>query len=445
MIHFGVSGYSAFILYFGGIVVFLLSALWRPEIGVYFLVPLLPLQNTRYRLHSLPYGEKLVDFVLLGVVIGLLVRRGKVFENTPLTRFIAIFSVYTFASLCQGSLFLGINLPFSIQDVRFSDWKNYVEMFLLYLIVVSAIRTSKQIKVLLVLMCVSFFLVNRVYYNTVGSRDFTHFSSQLRDEGPLGYAGQNGFAAFESEFVVFLLALFATQKKFKFRIPLLLLIATGLYCLMFSFSRGGYLGFLVGVFFLGLARSRWMLVLLIAFLTSWSVIVPGAVQERITMTYDGGTLDHSAEARVHIWDDALNVISRSPLIGTGFYTYRSMGRTEYTDTHNYYLKVFVEMGFVGVICYCWLLTKLFRMGIALYRESTETFLGSIGLAYAALIVCAVILNFFGDRWDYLQVNGFLWVLLGCVTRAQWLLRSEAEQMDTTQVALQANGELIHAV
>jgi putative inorganic carbon (HCO3(-)) transporter len=426
VIHLGISGIGGYLVYFGAILVFFLSALWRPEFGIFFLAPLLPLQNTRYRLHALPYGEKLIDFVLVGVVIGLLVRRGKIFESTPITKFIVIFAVYSFASLCQGSLFLGIDLPFSIQDTRFSDWKNYIEMFVLYLLVVNAIRTTQQIKILVALMCISFLLVNRVYYNTVGSRDFTHFSYELRDVGPLGYAGENGFAAFETEFSIFLLGLFMLQKGLRRRLPLLLLIATGVYCLLFSFSRGGYLAFMIGLAFLGLFKNRKLLVVLTIFLASWSALVPGAVKERITMTYDGGSLDHSAEARVHIWDDAVNVISQSPLIGTGFYTYRSMGRTEYTDTHNYYLKVFVEMGLVGLVVYLWLLTKLFRMGFGLYQTSPGGFLGSIGLGYAALIVSAAVLNLFGDRWDYLQVNGFLWILLGCVTRAQELVTGEQE-------------------
>jgi hypothetical protein len=29
-----------------------------------------------------------------------------------------------------------------------------------------------------------------------------------------------------------------------------------------------------------------------------------------------------------------------------------------------------------------------------------------------------VVNFFGDRWLYLQVNGFLWVTMACVARAQ---------------------------
>jgi len=39
-----------------------------------------------------------------------------------------------------------------------------------------------------------------------------------------------------------------------------------------------------------------------------------------------------------------------------------------------------------------------------------------------LVFCAVIVNFFGDRWVRLQVNGFLWTLLGCAARGRLLVQ-----------------------
>jgi hypothetical protein len=54
-------------LYFGAISAFLLSLFWRPRIGIYYLIPLLPLQTTRYKLFVFPLGNKLVYVLLLGV------------------------------------------------------------------------------------------------------------------------------------------------------------------------------------------------------------------------------------------------------------------------------------------------------------------------------------------------------------------------------------------
>ena len=43
---------------------------------------------------------------------------------------------------------------------------------------------------------------------------------------------------------------------------------------MYSLSRGGYVAMLAGWLFLGLAKKRWMLVALIAFVFTWTALVP---------------------------------------------------------------------------------------------------------------------------------------------------------------------------
>ena len=70
-------GSAPFIMYIGGIIAFVLSVAWKPQVGLYYLVPLLPMQTARDWLHApdLPLGEKLVDILLLGVLIGLFLHR----------------------------------------------------------------------------------------------------------------------------------------------------------------------------------------------------------------------------------------------------------------------------------------------------------------------------------------------------------------------------------
>ena len=70
--HFGLEGYLGLIIYVGGIIAFLLSVFWRPQAGLYFLMPLIPLQTLRYTAHGFTWGEHLVDIVMLGVMIGML-------------------------------------------------------------------------------------------------------------------------------------------------------------------------------------------------------------------------------------------------------------------------------------------------------------------------------------------------------------------------------------
>jgi O-antigen ligase len=237
--------------------------------------------------------------------------------------------------------------------------------------------------------------------------------------------------AFQAQYAIFFLALAAFVKKKYVRWGLYAIALTSIYCLILTLSRGSYFGFLFGVMVLGLIKERKFLLMLVILVFSWQAIVPRAVQERVLMTYEEeGGLDSSAQERVDLWQDALQVIGQNPVLGTGFDTYKFMGRVgPYQDTHNYYLKVFLELGLVGFLLFCWLIVSAFRLAWRLFRSPCEEpLMTALGCALVATLSCTVIVNFFGDRWSYLQVNGFLWVLLGMAARGLWLHKEEGRQV-----------------
>jgi hypothetical protein len=78
---------------------------------------------------------------------------------------------------------------------------------------------------------------------------------------------------------------------------------------------------------------------------------------------------------------------------------------------------------VGLLLFLLLLAKTFLTGYRLFRHARDPFLSSLGLGLAAWMVSAAIANFFGDRWMYLQIDGYLWVIAGLVSRG-WLLEQE---------------------
>jgi len=73
---------------------------------------------------------------------------------------------------------------------------------------------------------------------------------------------------------------------------------------------------------------------------------------------------------------------------------------------------------------CWLL----------FRQAQDEFLRSIGCAVFALSICTIVVNFFGDRWTYLQVNGFFWVLLGLVARGLFIFRQNEVAQEGSCIA-----------
>jgi O-antigen ligase len=439
LFHFGLGleGYFQHFAYAGAICIFLLSVLWRPDVGLYYLALLLPLQTWRYRLHGFFLGELLIDFLLLGIILGLVIHnRGRVFTRTPWNRLLLLFAAYHYISLWMGTFYLGADLPLWFDDRRLSDWKNYMVMPLICLVTISAIKNTRQMKILILVMSLSTLLVNKSIYGVMSGRDLSTFSYGLRYAGPLGYAGENGLAAFASQTALLLLGLYAFEKRLFWKLALLGVVASSLYSLLFSFSRGGYIGFLGGLFFLGVFKERKLLVVIACVLIGWQTLLPTSVQQRVSMTYDeSGALESSAADRVLLWEDAAQLFQNQPIWGTGLETYEYMHRLgAYTDTHNYYLKVLVEMGLIGLFLLVWLLKNAFSAGWQLFRSAEDDFLKSLGLGVAAMILCAAIVNFFGDRWVRLQVNGFLWALVGCAVRGQLLTWEQQARVAKEEIA-----------
>jgi len=440
-VHFGLEQYVPWVLYLSATAAFLLSLFWRPQVGLYFLVPLLPLQTIRYRLMDMPLGNKLIDILLLGVILGAIFKGEFRIEKTPMNKLLLLFGIFCYVQLWRGAFYLNSDLPLALSDPRFSNWKNYMVMFVIFVVAVSVIKDVKQIKILILLMCLSVLAVDKGFYGTMSGRDLSHFSYEVRDGGPLGYAGENGLATFEAEFMLFLLGLSAFEKRKGLKLAMWALVAFSGYCLLFSFSREAYAGILAGLLLLGLLKQRWMLVAVAVFLFTWQTVVPTSVKERVEMTYnkDDQQLDDSAQDRVALWNDAMAMFRQNPVLGEGFDTYKYQHRVSiYTDTHNYFLKVLVEVGVLGLLGFLFVLGQAARLGLKLWKSAQDPFLQSIGLGFTLLMACVFVVNFFGDRWLYIEVNGFLWVLLACVVRGQMI-----ENQRVTEAQTMAAPELSH--
>lgn len=426
------------------IVPFLYPAAWlsfvlsmkRPEIGVYYLTLVLPLQTLRYQLQGYPLGAQIVDLVLLGILVGIWMNReGAEFSDFSIRGTLVLVTLYSYLSLWRGSFFLGWGWPISLDDPRFSSWRNWAEFSVICAFAFAAIKTRKQIETVLVLMCTTAFLLSWDFFQTMSTQDLSHYSWNLRYSGVLGYANANGFAAFEAMFILVLLGLFGMGISSKFKMIIVPTIVACSYGLLFAFSRGAYLGFACGAVALGILRRKFVFLLGVAVLAA-GFLMPSAVSDRIAGTYSEGatstekTLDSSAMDRVAIWQNAIDIIRAYPLLGTGFDTYAFIHPLGLRDTHNLYLKILLEQGAVGLLIFLVMLWKIFHQGYDLFRGSTDPFLGSLGVAFAASIVGAAVINVFGDRWSYLQVDSYLWILLALVLRARVLSQPSEEHAST---------------
>ena len=402
-----------------------LSLLWKQEIGLYLLTVLLPLQTTRYHLHAFPLGANIVDILLFCSIVGAFLRPSPRLKYRPgVLIFLVVLSIFYYLSLWRGAFFLDSRLPLWFNDVRLVDYKNFLVMPLLAVTATLILRERRQIATILVLSAVTAVAVDYSYFKSSAGRDFGHYAEETRDSGPLGYAGENGLASYMAEITAFLLAFLAIKRRPLLIFALLLALAANICCILFSYSREAYLALAFSLCFIALLRVRWLLVPLALLGFAWQTVLPTAVQERMAMTYSHSSagetpqLDASAQERVDLWTDAMAMFHQNPVIGTGFLTYSYMHRVgAYRDTHNFYLKMLVETGLTGLVLFVIQIVLFFRSGYVLFRKADDPFLSLFGLGFAALVLSAAVVNLFGDRWLFIQVDSNLWIFLGCVLAA----------------------------
>jgi O-antigen ligase len=421
----GLGHYIPLVAYLGFWVMALVSLLGKPLLGFYYMLPFLPYRTMRDHFIDYPIGNNMLSILLLAVIVGALLQ-GKRLPKSKLYLVWLIFGIYLYISLWIGTALGNAPAPLWLQDANFTTWKDYMVIPLVFVAAGMVVEDRKAIRTVLLITAIALLFIDRSCILESMSRSWANFDENKRSGGPLAY-GSNQTAAFLALFAMFFwgLALFLKRKNLK--LACYGLVAATLFADMYTFSRGGYLAALFGILVLALLKDRKLLVIMGVFLLTWQAVVPTAVRERVTMTKDAnGQLEASAQERIDLWTNAENSILRNPIVGTGFATFQFGEHVDnLKDTHNWYVKVLVETGIVGMIMVLFMLQQLLATSYRLFRNAEDPLYKGLGLGLFAAVATCMMANFFGDRWTYLEITGLLWALVGTAVRAGQLNTAEA--------------------
>ncbi len=413
------------IVYFGGIIIILLTLFYRVELGIYFLVPILTQQSLLEHMKGYPMGEDFIDLLFMVLLVKWFLDRDKDAEKSvwrkKLGVIIPLIFLWTFVSLWIGAQVLQTGSPLSLGDPRFVHWKNFIMLPILYLIIVNNVKDEKQIKIILLLMTVSMLYMDRSFYNNFAEKDRSSFHYDLRVGSTFSYLGPNEIAVFYAQNTILLLCLWAYEENKKLRWLLGVTTVFNYYCLMFQYSRGGYLAAIVSWIFYGLIKDRKILVALAVLGIFWQNFLPQSVQQRINMSQTESGTDSSITERYDMWDQAEVLIKSSPIFGLGYNITPFMGieagGKHRNSLHNGYMQLLLEQGAIGLLIFVAFFITGFRLGWRLYKNAQNDFLKGLGLGYAGCVLAVLSGNIAGSYWFYLNVSGFYWVNLGLVVRS----------------------------
>jgi putative inorganic carbon (HCO3(-)) transporter len=431
----GIGHYIPLVAYLGFWIMCLVSLGGRPLLGLYYMIPFLPYRTLRDHFLDYPLGGNMLTILLIAVIVGALLQ-GKHLPKSRLYGIWLALGIYLYLSMWIGTALGNAPAPIWLSDANFATWKDYMVIPLVFVAAGLVIEDRKAIRKVVLITAICLLFIDRSCILESMSRTWTTFDENKRGGGPLAY-GSNQTAAFLAQFAMFFwgFALFVKRKKFKlFSYGL---VAITLFATMYTFSRGAYIALLLSVLVLGLVKDRKLLLVLGAFLLTWQTIVPTPVRERVNMTQNSnGQLEASAQSRVDLWENAEKSIMSSPIVGTGFATFQ-LGEhvDDLKDTHNWYVKVMVETGLIGLMIAFFLLQQMLAVAYRLFRRATDPLYRGLGLGLFVATCSCIVANFFGDRWTYLEITALLWVLVAAAIRATLLTESEpmteSAQIDST--------------
>ncbi|MBD2139400.1 putative bicarbonate transporter, IctB family [Anabaena sp. FACHB-1237] len=247
--------------------------------------------------------------------------------------------------------------------------------------------------------------------------------------------------------VLSLVAIFAWQSWIKKGLALTMFVVNAA-CLILTFSRGGWIGLLLSVFAVLVLLVYWWGVQMPTFWRVWSlpILLGGVVailvlavlfiepvQVRVVSIF-ADRQDSSNNFRRNVWDAVFEMIRDRPIIGIGpghntfnkVYPLYQHPRFTALSAYSVFLEVIVEMGFVGFLCFLWLIIVTVNTGLMEIRPLRES---RNAEGFWLIGAIAAIIGMLGHGmvdtvWYRPEVNTVWWLLVALVASYWQPLRKE---------------------
>jgi putative inorganic carbon (HCO3(-)) transporter len=209
-------------------------------------------------------------------------------------------------------------------------------------------------------------------------------------------------------------------------------------CLVLTFSRGGWLGFVAGGFALlillvqfwsirfNVFWKRWALPVLIGGAAAFLVFAVAALEplrDRV-MSIFAGRSDSSNNFRINVWMAVIDMIKDRPVLGIGpgndafnrVYPLYQQPRYTALSAYSVFLEIAVEAGLIGLFAFLWLLLVTFGQGWRQLQRLREIQSVQAYWLIAALATMAGMLvhGLVDTIWYRPQVSTLWWLMLALV-------------------------------
>ena len=221
--------------------------------------------------------------------------------------------------------------------------------------------------------------------------------------------------------VVFGLSFYSNNRREKRWLQLSGLIV--LTAIIFSYTRGVWLGLIGGLIFMAILRSRKLLLFVLTGLIVCSVflvILPSSgFSRRVMGTFKS---ERPVGDRIYFWEGSLKIIRDYPITGLGWEGFGLVypeykpaeGRQLVSNAHNNFIDMAVDSGLLGLGIFIWFLVTIYKVGFHIFKELEEGYFKGIAWgflgSFTAFLIAGLSQYNFGDS----EVVMLFYFLLGMV-------------------------------
>jgi putative inorganic carbon (HCO3(-)) transporter len=315
-----------------------------------------------------------------------------------------------------------------------------VQSFLLFIYVIKSVRSRQDLLFVVTLLLIGLVLESLII---IGLRILGHSISIARIKAGIDAGGRvsgtlgspNTAASYLSLLLAPALGAMLTPLERRYKWLAALAFGLGSVALALTFSRGGWLAFILSVtllclsaFIRGWLSPRVLLTAVVAVVLLF-LLFRGPILARLY----GDDLG-AASSRVTMARQALRVIEANPLLGVGANNYATwyeqhpapeIDRERLLTVHNKYLLVWAETGAVGLVAFLGFLLAVIRRGWQVWQLEDRS-LSPLALGLTVAIVGQMV-HMFADLFHNRPQVQLLWLVAGLITAIHYLGQKRTEE------------------
>lgn len=208
------------------------------------------------------------------------------------------------------------------------------------------------------------------------------------------------------------------SKKFSNKLLYLASVGVLSLCMVYTYSRGNWIGLLVAVFAFFMFYDRRFVWVGVAALLVSPIFLPQNVINRFLSVGDMG--DTSTSYRVYIWMGTLNMLKDYWFSGIGIgteafnriYPMYAFSGVMAPHSHNLYLHILTENGIAGLAVFVGVMVIYFKMCVASVISTKDRLSKGITTGLAAGMLGYLVQGMFDNVWYNYRVFLLFFVILG---------------------------------